>query len=46
MMPNVEGRRLADSFPDSRYVELPDCFTLIALDQPAALAAEIRAFAS
>ena len=45
MMPNAEGRRLADSFPDSRYVELADCFTLIALDQPAALAAEIRAFA-
>ena len=46
MMPNAEGRRLAESFPDSRYVELADCFTLIALDQPAALAAEIRAFAS
>jgi pimeloyl-ACP methyl ester carboxylesterase len=45
MMPNAEGRRLAESFPDSRYVELADCFTLIALDQPAALAAEIRAFA-
>jgi pimeloyl-ACP methyl ester carboxylesterase len=44
MMPNAEGRRLADSFPDARYVELPDCFTLIPLDQPAALAAEIRAF--
>lgn len=46
MMPNPEGRRLADSFPDARYVELPDCFTLIALDQPQALAAEIRTFAS
>jgi pimeloyl-ACP methyl ester carboxylesterase len=45
MMPAAEGRRLADSFPDARYVELPDCFTLIALDQPGALAAEIRAFA-
>ena len=45
MMPNAEGRRLADSFPDASYVELPDCFTLIALDQPQALAAEIRAFA-
>jgi pimeloyl-ACP methyl ester carboxylesterase len=46
MMPNEEGRRLAAAFPDSHYVELPDCFTLIALDQPVALAAEIRRFAS
>jgi len=46
MMPNDEGRRLAAAFPDSRYVELPDCYTLIALDQPLALAAEIRAFAA
>ena len=46
MMPNEEGRRLADSFPDSRYVELPDCYTLIALDQPAELARLIREFAS
>jgi pimeloyl-ACP methyl ester carboxylesterase len=38
MMPNDEGRRLADSFPDSRFVELPDCYTLIALDQPQELA--------
>jgi pimeloyl-ACP methyl ester carboxylesterase len=45
MMPNVEGRALADSFPNSRYVELPDCFTLIPLDQPEALASEIRQFA-
>jgi len=46
MMPNAEGRRLAAAFPNSRYVELPDCYTLIPLDQPAALAAEIRAFIS
>ncbi len=45
MMPNEEGRRLADSFPSSRFVELPDCYTLIPLDQPQALAGEIRAFA-
>jgi pimeloyl-ACP methyl ester carboxylesterase len=45
MMPNAEGRRLAESFPNSRYVELPDCYTLIPLDQPAALAREIRQFA-
>lgn len=45
MMPNAEGRRLAKSFPNSRYVELPDCYTLIPLDQPQALAREIRKFA-
>lgn len=46
MMPNEEGRRLADSFPNSRYVELSDCYTLIPLDQPKALAQEISQFAS
>lgn len=45
MMPNEAGRALAASFPNSRYVELPDCFTLIPEDQPEALAAEIRRFA-
>lgn len=45
MMPNAEGRRLAESFPNSRYVELPDCYTLVPLDQPVALAREIRGFA-
>ncbi|HET9152851.1 MAG TPA: alpha/beta hydrolase [Solirubrobacterales bacterium] len=46
MMPNEAGRALADSFPNSRYVELSDCFTLIPEDQPEALAEEIRGFAS
>jgi pimeloyl-ACP methyl ester carboxylesterase len=46
MMPNAEGRRLAEAFPNATYVELPDCFTLIPLDQPAALAREIREFAA
>ncbi len=46
MMPNEEGRRLAESFPDSKYVELPDCYTLIPLDQPVALAEQISQFAS
>jgi pimeloyl-ACP methyl ester carboxylesterase len=45
MMPNEAGRALADFFPHSRYVELPDCFTLIPEDQPEALAREIREFA-
>ncbi|MGN6816419.1 MAG: alpha/beta fold hydrolase [Solirubrobacterales bacterium] len=45
MMPNEEGHRLANSFPNSKYVELPDCYTLIPLDQPVALAREIKQFA-
>jgi pimeloyl-ACP methyl ester carboxylesterase len=42
MMPNEHGRMLADAFPDSRLVELDDCYTLIPEDRPAELAAEIR----
>ena len=45
MMPNGEGRRLAESFPNSTYVELSDCYTLIPIDQPVALADEIKKFA-
>lgn len=45
MMPNEAGRALADSFPNSRYVELSDCYTLIPEDQPEALAREIGEFA-
>jgi pimeloyl-ACP methyl ester carboxylesterase len=44
MMPNEEGRRLAEAFPDSRLVELPDCYTLIPEDQPVELARVIREF--
>lgn len=46
MMPNEAGRRLAESFPDARLLELPDCYTLIPEDQPLALAAAIREFAA
>jgi pimeloyl-ACP methyl ester carboxylesterase len=46
MMPNAEGRRLAAAFPDARFVELPDCYTLIPEDQPAELAAAIETFIS
>jgi pimeloyl-ACP methyl ester carboxylesterase len=46
MMPNEEGRKLAGSFPDARLVELPDCYTLIPLDQPRLLADAIRRFVS
>jgi pimeloyl-ACP methyl ester carboxylesterase len=45
MMPNDEGRRLAESFPDARFVELPDCYTLVPLDQPLELAQAIGEFA-
>jgi pimeloyl-ACP methyl ester carboxylesterase len=46
MMPTEQGRELAASFPDSRFVELPDCYTLIPIDQPQALAREIGEFVS
>lgn len=45
MMPVDEGRRLAESFDRCTYVELPDCYTLIPLDQPRELARLIRDFA-
>lgn len=44
MMPTEHGRMLAEAFPESRLVELPDCYTLIPEDSPEELAAEIRDF--
>jgi pimeloyl-ACP methyl ester carboxylesterase len=44
MMPNEEGRRLAASFPNAHLVELDDCYTLIPIDQPKRLAAELERF--
>jgi pimeloyl-ACP methyl ester carboxylesterase len=44
IMPVEHGRRLADSFPNSRLVEIADSYTLVPEDQPAALAAHIRDF--
>ncbi|TVZ83265.1 hypothetical protein FB157_123129 [Streptomyces sp. BK340] len=44
MMPHATGRRLAELLPDARYVEIPDARTLVQLDNPAALTAEIRRF--
>ncbi|MCM2422172.1 alpha/beta fold hydrolase [Streptomyces sp. RKAG293] len=44
MMPRAHGRRLADLLPQGRLVEIPDCRTLIPVDQPAALAAALREF--
>lgn len=39
------GRRLEQTFPDARLVEISDARTFVSLDQPARLAAEIAAFA-
>lgn len=42
MMPTEHGPRLAAAFPNSTLVELDDCYTLIPIDRPNALAAAIR----
>jgi pimeloyl-ACP methyl ester carboxylesterase len=44
VMPPAHGRRLAEVLPDARHVEIADSYTLVPLDQPAALAAELRSF--
>jgi pimeloyl-ACP methyl ester carboxylesterase len=44
MMPPEHGHRFAAAFPSARLVELDDCDTLMPIDQPAALAKELRAF--
>jgi pimeloyl-ACP methyl ester carboxylesterase len=44
VMPPAHGRRLADLLPQGRLVEIADSYTLIALDQPARLAAAIADF--
>jgi pimeloyl-ACP methyl ester carboxylesterase len=46
VMPPEHGRRLAELLPDSKLVEIDDSYTLVPLDQPAALADAIRAFAA
>lgn len=46
MMPPEHGRRFVATFPNARLVELDDCYTLIPVDRPDALAAELRAFAA
>lgn len=46
LMPLEHGRRLAETFPDARLVEVADSYTLIPEDQPRVLAAELRAFAT
>jgi len=44
VMPLEHGKRLAAEFPQARFVEIEDSYTLVPLDQPAALAAHIATF--
>jgi pimeloyl-ACP methyl ester carboxylesterase len=44
VMPPAHGRRPAALLPDARLLEIPDSYTLIPEDQPAALARAIREF--
>ncbi len=44
VMPPEHGRRLAEMLPDSRLLEIADSYTLVPLDQPAALSAAVRNF--
>ncbi len=46
VMPLAAGRRLAESFPNARFIEIPDSRTLIPIDQPHALAEAIVRFLS
>ena len=46
VMPLAAGRRLADSFPNSRFIEIPDSRTLISMDQPHVRAEAIVRFVS
>jgi pimeloyl-ACP methyl ester carboxylesterase len=46
VMPAAAGRRLAASFPDSRFIEILNSRTLIPVDQPGALAGAIATFIS
>jgi len=44
VMPPQHGRRLAELLPRGRLVEVTDSYTLVPLDQPAALAGLLRDF--
>jgi pimeloyl-ACP methyl ester carboxylesterase len=44
LMPAEHGARLAELYPQGRLVTIPDSYTLVPEDQPAALTAAIRAF--
>ena len=44
IMPPAHARRLADAFPRSTLVEIPDSYTLVPIDQPQLLARHLRDF--
>jgi pimeloyl-ACP methyl ester carboxylesterase len=44
LMPAEHGVRLAELYPQGRLVTIPDSYTLVPEDQPAALTAAIRGF--
>jgi pimeloyl-ACP methyl ester carboxylesterase len=44
LMPRDHGRRLAELLPQGRLVEIEDSYTLVPLDRPDALLAELRMF--
>lgn len=44
IMPRAHGGRLVAAFPNSRFIEIADSYTLIPIDQPALLADHIREF--
>jgi pimeloyl-ACP methyl ester carboxylesterase len=46
VMPLAASRRLADSFPNAHFIEIPDSRTLIPIDQPHPLAEAIGRFVS
>jgi len=46
VMPPEHGRRLAETFPNARLVEVADSYTLIPEDQPSVLATHLREFAA
>jgi pimeloyl-ACP methyl ester carboxylesterase len=45
MMPTEHGPRLAAAFPNARLVEVGDSYTLVPIDRPDVLVAELRGFA-
>jgi pimeloyl-ACP methyl ester carboxylesterase len=44
VMPPAHARRMAELLPDSHLVEIPDAYTLLTIDQPATVAAELNTF--
>jgi len=44
VMPPAHARRMAQLLPDSRLVEIPGAYTLLTIDEPAAVAAELDRF--